>query len=80
MLELFAAHDMQQVSPRRPTMTAEDTFLECYCCGKTALCVIEIAGEDEPVHEESACELHARGHKRRGLLTPYAEEEIAPAP
>jgi hypothetical protein len=48
----------------------EDTFLECYLCGRPALYVIQLAGEDEPLREAAACEVHARGHVHRGLLTP----------
>lgn len=54
--------------------TNEEAFLQCYVCGLPALWVIELAGEDEPVTEEAACEAHSRGHVRRGLLTPPATE------
>lgn len=55
-------------------MNGEEDFLECFICGAAALYVIEVAGEDEPLHEEAACEEHARGHWRRALLTepPHA--------
>ena len=52
----------------------EEDFLQCYVCGLPALWVIELAGEDEPITEEAACEAHSRGHVRRGLLTPPASE------
>lgn len=52
------------------TSSEDETFLECYLCGKPALYVIELAGEDEPLRESAACERHARGHVHRGLLTP----------
>jgi hypothetical protein len=50
-------------------MNSDETFLECFVCGEAALYVVEIAGEDEPLHEEAACEAHARGHWHRALLT-----------
>lgn len=56
----------------------EETFFECYLCGKPALYVIELAGEDEPIHEAAACELHARGHVHRGLLTPLETPATSP--
>jgi hypothetical protein len=52
------------------TKEEEETFLNCYVCGKPALYVIELAGEDEPLSEAAACGEHARGHLHRGLLTP----------
>lgn len=48
----------------------EESFFECFVCGKPALYVIELAGEDEPLREAAACAAHARGHVHRGLLTP----------
>ncbi len=51
-------------------MQPEEDFLRCYLCGNAALWVIQLAGEDEPVTEEAACAEHARGHRRRALLTP----------
>jgi glycosyltransferase involved in cell wall biosynthesis len=54
-----------------------ETFLECYLCGRPALHAIELAGEDEPLREAAACEVHMeeilrhlarRGH-RCTLLT-----------
>lgn len=53
-------------------MGKEEGFFECWLCGRSALWVIEVAGEDEPVREEAACEAHARGHVHRGMLTPLA--------
>ena len=55
----------------------DDDFFQCWVCGKAALFVIELAGEDEPLHEEAACEAHARGHVHRALLTPLPSEEPA---
>ena len=55
----------------------EESFLECYLCGEPALYVIQLAGEDEPVRKAAACEIHARGHVHRGLLTP--SEPAAPS-
>lgn len=59
-------------------MPQKDDFLQCYVCGAPALWVIELAGEDEPLTEEAACSVHARGHRKRALLTP--PEEQAPSP
>jgi hypothetical protein len=55
-------------------MVDDDTFVLCFLCGGPALWVIEVAGEDEPLREEAACEVHARGHWRRALLTSPPEE------
>jgi hypothetical protein len=56
-----------------------ETFLECYLCGRPALHAIELAGEDEPLREAAACEVHARGHVHRGILTPApAADAVAP--
>lgn len=55
-------------------MVEDDTFVQCFLCGAPALWVIEIAGEDEPQHEEAACAAHARGHWHRALLTSPPEE------
>ena len=60
-------------------MEKEQTFLECYLCGGHARFVIELAGEDEALREEAACEAHARGHWRRALLTAPAAD-VAPEP
>ena len=57
----------------------EETFFDCYLCGKPALYAIQLAGEDEPIREAAACELHARGHVHRGLLTPVAPVEAPEA-
>jgi transketolase len=35
----------------------------CYVCGAPASVRIFVAGEDEHLHEEAACSLHARGHR-----------------
>jgi hypothetical protein len=58
----------------------DDSFLECYLCGAPALWVVEIAGEDEPISEEAACERHARGHRHRALLTAPAAEPARASP
>jgi hypothetical protein len=58
----------------------EEALSECWVCGKPALYAIQLAGEDEPVREEAACELHARGHVHRGLLTPAAQAESIDVP
>jgi hypothetical protein len=47
----------------------------CFDCGAAAPWIILIAGEDEQLHEEWACEAHARGHWRWALVTPPAKEE-----
>lgn len=47
----------------------------CFVCGGAAPWIILIAGEDEPHHQEWACETHARGHWRAALVTPPATKE-----
>jgi hypothetical protein len=42
----------------------------CFSCGGPAPWLVLIGGEDEPPHQEWACELHARGHRRLALVTP----------
>jgi transketolase len=37
-------------------------FPRCYQCGEPATWRIAVGGEDEPLREEDACELHGRGH------------------
>lgn len=44
----------------------------CFDCGSPAPFLIYIAGEDEPPHEEYACERHARGHWRCAVLAPQS--------
>lgn len=56
----------------------EATFFECWVCGKPALYVIELSGEDEERTEAAACADHARGHAHRGLLTPLEENAGSP--
>ena len=56
----------------------EETFFVCYVCGKPALYVIELAGEDEARRGAGACVEHARGHVHRGLLTPLEERAETP--
>lgn len=51
----------------------------CFDCGAPAPWIILIAGEDEVPHEDWACEVHARGHWRRALVTPPAVDESSPA-
>jgi transketolase len=49
----------------------------CYLCGRTADWRIALAGEDEPLTEEYACEVHASGHLRIApLALEYAPEHI----
>lgn len=45
----------------------------CFDCGSQAPFIIWMAGEDEPPHEEYACERHARGHWRCAVLTAPAD-------
>lgn len=46
----------------------------CFDCGAAAPWIILIAGEDEVLREEWACEVHARGHWRWALVTPPEAE------
>ncbi|MBX3233326.1 MAG: transketolase [Labilithrix sp.] len=50
----------------------------CYLCGATAAWRIALAGEDEPIREEDACEEHASGHRRIAAL-PLAGGAPQPA-
>jgi transketolase len=47
----------------------------CFICNEPAIWCIAIAGEDELVVEEDACEVHARGHVKRARLVP---DELSP--
>jgi transketolase len=48
----------------------------CFLCASPAAWRIGIGGEDEPMTEEDACELHARGHRRLAqLLPPWPMDE-----
>jgi hypothetical protein len=42
----------------------------CFDCGAAGPWIILIAGEDEQMRAEWACEKHARGHWRLALVTP----------
>ena len=48
----------------------------CFDCGAPAPWIILLAGEDEKLHEAWACEVHAKGHWRRALVTPPAAEVV----
>jgi transketolase len=50
----------------------------CYLCGDPATWRIMLAGEDEPITEEDACEAHARGHVHRVRLVAEAPGPAAP--
>jgi len=52
----------------------DDDAGECFDCGSPAPWIIRITGEDEQPREAWACETHARGHWKRALVTPPAEE------
>lgn len=44
----------------------------CFVCGAPATWTILLAGEDEPLTEEHACDEHASGHRRVGREAPAA--------
>ncbi|MBX3227000.1 MAG: hypothetical protein KIT84_41130 [Labilithrix sp.] len=49
----------------------------CFDCGSPAPFIIFVAGEDEKMHEEYACERHARGHRRAAVVTAPSTVEVA---
>ena len=51
--------DMKNTDPRTTTLE-----LVCFVCGAHATTLIYVAGEDEPLREEAACDVHARGHRQ----------------
>jgi len=54
---------------------SDDEPGRCFDCGAPAPWIILLAGEDEQLHEDWACETHARGHWRWALVTPPASDK-----
>jgi hypothetical protein len=50
----------------------------CFLCGDPAAWRIVIGGEDDPLQEEDACDVHASGHLRVGRIGSAEHHEPSP--
>lgn len=73
--ELLRASGIDAEAIVRATLRITSVTRRCFICDEPAIWRIAIASEDELVMEEDACEIHARGHVRRGRLVP---DELSP--
>ena len=65
-LRRAAGIDAEAIARACMDLVSRSENRRCYVCGSPAVWRIAVAGEDEGPTDEDACELHARGHLRRG--------------